>query len=234
MAFESILSLLNSNTGSLIASSSASFDFDAVTIQQHASKLRLTDNPIESGATITDHAVLDPKEITLNGIMVGYTPPSNLVSSKISSYSLIDYALPIEVKTITAQAENAVNKVSSAFTAVTNQYEQLAADFLPTYASISSDTSSTDRIAKGYEALLAIQRCGETLDVQTQLKTYSNMMIVSISALQQTAMSAEFSIVLREVFIVNTKIGTGLKRNLGVTQPKGVESGSVLSSIFGG
>ncbi len=47
------------------------FHFDVVTSEGHDSTLRLTENPIESGAAVADHAVLEPKEITINGVMVG-------------------------------------------------------------------------------------------------------------------------------------------------------------------
>lgn len=232
MAFTSILNTLKSNRGYLISSSNAYFDFDSVTVQQHASKLKLTDNPIEGGAQMTDHAVLEPKELTINGVMVGYTPPNNIISNKIKSYSLINYALPIEVKTMTAKAENIANKITSTYNAVINQTNQIAADFIPTYNPVG-DISATDRVAMGYEMLLSMQRSGELLTFHTELKQYTNMMIVSITALQQKEMSCEFSIVIREVFIVNTQKAQGLKQNLGVTQPKGVESSSALTSMTG-
>jgi len=230
MSYESILNLLNDNSGHLITSSNAHFDFDAVTVQQHISKLKLTDNPIEENSIITDHAVLEPKELTMNGIMVGYTPPKNTISNRIRSYPFINYILPIEVKTMTLQAEYIANRISSTYYTIKSIYHQIEAEFLPTYKDVKNDFSSLDRIANGYEMLLELQRSGELLTFQTPLKQYTNMMIISISATQQTVMSGEFSIAMREVFVVNTKKAAGLKQNLGVTQPKEIDEKSVQLS----
>ncbi|WP_350305173.1 phage baseplate protein [Photorhabdus viridis] len=62
-------------TASVITRSIGEFQFDCVTIENHESSLRITENPIESGVAIADHAVLEPKEITITGVMVGYEPP---------------------------------------------------------------------------------------------------------------------------------------------------------------
>lgn len=189
MSFISILNTLKNDRGYLISSSNAYFD--SVTVQQYASKLKLTDNPVESGMVITDYATVEPKELTINGLMVGYTPSNNIISNKIKSYSLIDYALPIEVKTMTAKAENMANKITSTYDSAINQTNQIAADFIPTYNAVN-DIYATDRIGMGYEMLLSMQRNGELLTFHNKLKQYTNMMIVSITALQQKEMSCEF------------------------------------------
>lgn len=243
MAFESILNSL-SGSSSLISNSSGSFDFDLVTIEQHTSKLRLTENPVESGANVSDHAVLDPKEITVNGLMVGYTPTKGPVSSLIGSTGLISYLLPVEVKAITAQAEQAVKQVASAFSAVSQSSTKVIADFLPDYLGSLFDKSSSDRISSAYDQLLSLQKSGEPLTLQTTTKQYENMMIISITMNQQTYMTGEFSLVLREIFIVETQTASGLeassksggtgtgKQNLGKTQPSG-KSASTLKAIAG-
>ena len=71
MAFQSILNKSSSNTG-LIITEAGTFSLDINTVEQHTSKLRVTENPIENGANIADHAVLDPKEVTVNGLVVSY------------------------------------------------------------------------------------------------------------------------------------------------------------------
>ncbi|QHJ84955.1 MAG: hypothetical protein [Bacteriophage sp.] len=239
MAFESILNLTANSSASLMSNSAGSFDFDLVTIEQHASKLRLTENPIEGGASVADHAVLEPKEITINGLVVGYTPAKRPLSNLISSNGLIDYVLPIEIKSITAQAEQAVKSIQSAYEAVSNTANKVIADFLPDYSIPAFDSSSSDRIAGAYEQLLLLQRSGEPLTLQTSTRQYKNMMIVSIQMNQQTKMTGEFSIVLREIFIVETKIANGLKassgkrQNLGKTQPKENHT-SALKAIMKG
>lgn len=79
MAFESILN--KSNKKGLISSSSGSFDFDIVTVESHTSTLKIVENPIETGSNISDHAVLEPKEVSITGIMVGYNRPPKFTPS---------------------------------------------------------------------------------------------------------------------------------------------------------
>ncbi|MCO6548372.1 MAG: hypothetical protein J6583_11435, partial [Gilliamella sp.] len=69
--FQSILNKSSKDSG-LIITENTVFSLDINTIEQHASKLRVTENPIENGANIADHAVLDPKEVTVYGLVVGY------------------------------------------------------------------------------------------------------------------------------------------------------------------
>ncbi|WNY18528.1 phage baseplate protein [Xylella fastidiosa] len=47
---------------------------DAVLEETHQAELRITENPIESGAMIGDHAVLMPQTVTIAGIVVDYHP----------------------------------------------------------------------------------------------------------------------------------------------------------------
>lgn len=230
MAYQSILNSSSRQLGHLITCSNAYFDFDVVTIEQHTSKLKLTDNPVESGTKITDHAILEPKELTINGILVGYTPSKKNVSNTTKSYSFNNYKLPIDIKTMTPQLERRISQISSAYSAITSKDQQIDTDFLPTYRDVKNDLSSSVRIANGYEMLLNLQQSGGLLTFQTSLKHYSNMMIVSISASQQKMMTGEFSIVMREVFVVNTQKASGLKQNLGITRPQKINKNSVLNS----
>ncbi|MDF7679107.1 hypothetical protein PT300_00115 [Enterobacteriaceae bacterium ESL0689] len=85
-----ILSGFNtSRRATVITRSIGDFILDCVTVEGHGSTLRLTENPVESGASIADHAVLEPKEITVSGVMVGYSPPQqfkNLTGYDTSFY----------------------------------------------------------------------------------------------------------------------------------------------------
>ncbi|ETS31157.1 hypothetical protein BB987_06220 [Photorhabdus temperata] len=72
---------------SIITRSIGEFQLDAVTVESHSSMLRLTENPIESGAAIADYAILEPKEITVIGIMVGYGKHKNLWGNYVRARS---------------------------------------------------------------------------------------------------------------------------------------------------
>lgn len=236
--FQSILNKSSKDSG-LIISDNFTFNLDINTVEQHASKLRVTENPIENGANIADHAVLDPKEVTVYGLVVGYE--TNTFSfDNLLGFNFSDYPLPMPIKTITAQAENMVNRFASHFKMGAKAVNQVIADFLPDYQSPLLNSLSSDRIADAYEKLLAIQRSGEPVTLQTNLRHYKNMILTSVGLTQKQNTSGEFVLTFCEIFIVDTLTASGLNvpkpktRNLGKTQPQKAEKKeSVLSKRRG-
>lgn len=234
--FKSILNKSSKDSG-LIITENTVFSLDINTIEQHASKLRVTENPIENGANIADHAVLDPKEVTVYGLVVGYE--TNTFSfDNLVGFNFSDYPLPMPVKTITAQAENMVNRFASHFKTGTKVTNQVVADFLLDYQSPFLNSSSSDRISDAHEKLLAIQRSGEPVTLQTNTRQYKNMILTSVGLTQKQNTSGEFVLTFREIFIVETQIASGLSvpksnnRNIGKTQPQKAEKQeSVLSKL---
>lgn len=243
--FESILGL-GGNSG-MISGSSGSFDFDVVTIESHESTLRVTENPIETGSNISDHAVLEPKEIVINGVMVAYNRPPKL-SSKTLGFDFPEFPLPFDVLPVVDKALDVANDfASSLMSGGVGQTINIAAEFLPNFQTPLADFSGGDRVRNAFDNLLSLQRSGDPVTLTTHSKQYENMMITSIVFDQDKEFSGEFSITLREIFIVESKIGAGLvvegsnmpkqvsKGNAGTTQPKKTEpSQSLLSRGLGG
>lgn len=60
----------------------AGIELDAVLTEVHSNTVRLTKNPVELGADITDHAIIEPKRITL-GVQVSDTPLGAAAFGKI-------------------------------------------------------------------------------------------------------------------------------------------------------
>ncbi|SIP74142.1 conserved hypothetical protein [Xenorhabdus innexi] len=250
------LSGFNTTTASVITRSIGKFLFDNVMIENHRSSLRITENPIESGAAIADHAILEPKEITIAGIMVSYQPPQYFSAIMGGNFpaALGRYPLPVEIRAMTRQTEAMVNRYMGTGAAMLDQvgYNRPVAPWLPNYQGRANDRSRTlDRIGKAYNDLLNLQKKGEPVTVMTGLKQYKNMMIVNISVTQMYDGSAEFSLTLREIFIVETQTAKGLhpnlkkaaakKKNMGKTQPKpkavpknSDSKNSMLHWLFGG
>lgn len=236
MAFESILN--KGNKRGMISSSNGSFSFDIITIESHTSTLRVTENPIETGSNISDHAVLEPKEITIMGVMVSYSQPTEL-TSRSSSIDLDDYPLSIDVSPIGAKALDIAKDFAS--NAIGNKVTNIAAQYLPNFQTPLADFSGGDRVRNAFDSLLSLQRSGELVEVMTHSKIYENMMITLIMFNQDKEFSGEFSITLREIFIVESKIGAGLvvegsdmpkqvsKGNAGTTQPKKIEENSSMA-----
>lgn len=226
MAFQSILDKSSKDSG-LIITENTVFSLDINTVEQHASKLRVTENPIENGANIADHAVLDPKEVTVYGLVVGYE--TNTFSfDNLLGVNFSEYPLPMPIKAVTAQTENMVKRYYASRSAGEKAANQVIADFLPDYQSPLLNSLSSDRIADAHEKLLAIQRSGEPVTLQTNTRQYKNMVITSVGLTQKQNTSGEFVLTFREIFIIETEVKNGFKmskpkvRNLGRTQPKEV------------
>lgn len=215
---------------SVITRSIGDFIFDCTVSEGHSSTLRVTKNPIESGADIADHAMLEPKSLTITGIIVGYEPPRyfrNLTG--IDTDILDDYPLPLEISAKVKHAEVMVEQYIGTAKTGLNLVKKVLAPWYPDLGVGSADTSQTlDRIGRAYNSLLSLQKSGEPITVQTGIKQYKNMMLTAISTTQDKPGAAEFSLTLEEVLIVENQTAIGLhpdlkgqpkKQNKGRTQP---------------
>lgn len=229
---------------SLVSRSIGSFTMDVVTVEMHDSELTLTENPIESGANIADHAILQPRQLTIIGTMVGYEPKKTTEEALAGyGFNVSDLPLPVELSAVTSQGLSIANRYASSIATVETATKRVIAEWLPDYVTYSNDESDTlDRVGKARNQLLQLQRSGEAIDIVTGLAKYSNMMITSVGVFQQYDGSAEFTISCREVFIVESKKGSGLKvkttragqqsagkKNSGKTNPK--EDRSMLDRV---
>lgn len=232
------------NAYNIISREIGSFTLDVTTVEMHDSTLTLTENPIESGANTADHAILNPRTITIVGTMVGYEPSKAFeqVASSMG-YEVSDLPLPFELQGVTSQAISLVNRYASTFTYAVEESKRILAPWLPDYLTFTNDESDTlDRVGKARNQLLELQRSGEVIDIVTGVAKYSNMMITSVGVFQQFDGSAEFTITAREVFIVESKVAGGLSvktsragqqssttKDMGKTQP--TQDKSALSRI---
>lgn len=193
--------------------------FDVVTTEDHQSDLSITENPIESGAAIADHAVIQPKQVTINGVMVDHDhstfgldlPFIGNIRGGIDF--LNNFPLPVKVITQTSQsiarAGRAISQVAGAYSqakSILNQARAIA-PFLPDFGlgGLLDSSAGDSRVQKCYADLVACQKSGETIDIQTGINLYKNMLIQSVAVNQSQDGSATFTITAREIFIVETK-----------------------------
>ena len=193
--------------------------FDVVTTEDHQSDLSITENPIESGAAIADHAVIQPKQVTINGVMVDHDhstfgldlPFIGNIRGGIDF--LNNFPLPVKVITQTSQAiaraGRAISQVAGAYSqakSILNQARAIA-PFLPDFGlgGLLDSSAGDGRVQKCYADLVACQKSGETIDIQTGINLYKNMLIQSVAVNQSQDGSATFTITAREIFIVETK-----------------------------
>lgn len=193
--------------------------FDVVTTEDHQSDLSITENPIESGAAIADHAVIQPKQVTINGVMVDHDhstfgldlPFIGNIRGGIDF--LNNFPLPVKVITQTSQtiarAGRVISQVAGAYSqakSILNQARTIA-PFLPDFGlgGLLDSSAGDGRVQKCYADLVACQKSGETIDIQTGINLYKNMLIQSVAVNQSQDGSATFTITAREIFIVETK-----------------------------
>lgn len=237
--------------------------FDVVTTEDHQSDLSITENPIESGAAIADHAVIQPKQVTINGVMVDHDhstfgldlPFIGNIRGGIDF--LNNFPLPVKVITQTSQsiarAGRAISQVAGAYSqakSILNQARAIA-PFLPDFGlgGLLDSSAGDSRVQKCYADLVACQKSGETIDIQTGINLYKNMLIQSVAVNQSQDGSATFTITAREIFIVETKTAqskssasgksksgraaaqSATKSQQGATQPKN-DTPKRTSSLF--
>ncbi|AOF54429.1 hypothetical protein BKG91_09365 [Rodentibacter caecimuris] len=243
--------------------------FDVVSSEDHQSNLSITENPIESGAAIADHAVIQPKQVTINGIMVdhdhnGFGADIPYLGNIRGGVDFLNrLPLPINVVTKTAQTLAKAGRVLSQSASIIKTASDAIngvrkiAPFLPDFSLgglLDSSLGGDGRVQQCYADLLASQKSGETIDIQTGIHLYKDMLIQSIAVNQSQDGSATFTITAREIFIVETQTtssGTSAagkdksgraatqsatKTQQGTTQPveKSPKKTSALFNIFKG
>lgn len=193
--------------------------FDVVTTEDHQSDLSITENPIESGAAIADHAVVQPKQVTINGIMVDHDHGTFGINSPYigNIRGVVDFLnnfpFPVPVITQTSQtiarAGRVISQAAGVYSQVTGVVNQVRAiaPFLPDFGlgGLLDSGVGDSRVQKCYADLIACQKSGETIEIQTGIHLYKDMMIQSISVNQSQDGSATFTITAREIFIVSTQ-----------------------------
>ena len=213
---------------------------DVVTVEDHQSDLSITENPIESGAAIADHAVIQPKRVTINGVVVDHDHSSFAGSIPFlgNIRGAVDFLnnipLPANVATKTAQtiakAGRLISQGAAALGSVTGAFggARKLAPFLPDFSVpelLGGAIGGDSRVQKCYADLLASQKSGETIEIQTGIHLYKDMLIESISVSQSQDGSATFTITAREIFVVNTQSSS--------SSGSGNKSGSKGSSTAG-
>jgi hypothetical protein len=142
--------------------------FDAVVRESHSSELTITDNPLETGVVVSDHAFMQPLRLDIEG----------------------------------AVTDTWLHATDPQGRAVPDPF-----------------ASSTSRSQVAWALLQDIQAAAEPFTLQTGLRAYFNMVIVSLSVDQDkdSAAALFFRASLREVILVSTQTVTYPPRAAGKT-----------------
>lgn len=141
--------------------------FDTNIREMHASELTVTDNPVETGVVVSDHAYMQPDKLDMD--------------ARVSDVSI-----------------HGIDAFNDPFSSVeTDDFGDVS-------------LSSVSRSQAAWKILTDLQRSAQPFQVQTGLKLYQNMVIVSLSGVQDkdTANVLDFHVTLRAVEIVSTQAVT--------------------------
>lgn len=212
-------------TETTIISSTALFTLDALINESHSSPLKITENPIESGSSITDNAILLPRPFEITGVMVDYNPNDTPLSKALEAVKIRapdfinEIPIPARLKSITAQTlvrvESALDMVAATASQLVggaSGISWLAKKFPNILPAGVADMSVNDhRISDLYTALRSIQASGETVYIYSETAQYPTAIILDVKVQINVEGSAEFTLSCREVFIVNTQTTSGVR-----------------------
>lgn len=215
----------------ILTEAGSTFTLDATTAENHARTLKPTSNPVESGAVISDHAILQPATLTLSGVMVDVNPAKSTLkklAGALQTYIdnpdfIDDISIPGTLKSITNQTVEFVNRsidlvattASSLFNGESSEQRALA-PWLPTLFPVGTVDFSEGklRIAQAYDQLFAIQKSGLPVVVVTSTALYRSMVITSIKVDIDASKGnfATFTLVFQEIIIADTQ-NTGINNS---------------------
>lgn len=152
--------------------------FDAVFEETHESELEVTDNPVESGVVVSDHAYMKPLKLT--------------ISAGVSDTSLRGWGGGYQI------SQGALVGGGSGE----------GKDFWSRNAPSDPFASDTGRSKRAFELLTELQKRAEPFAVQTGLRLYKNMVCTAIRTSQDKDSSGAllFTAELREVIIAYTQV----------------------------
>lgn len=183
--------------------------FDAVFEETHEAEMEVTDNPVETGIVVSDHAFMKPLKVTL--------------SAGVTDTPLKGWGGGYQI------AQGALSGGGSG----------AGKDFWSRNATNDPFASDAGRSRRAYELLTELQKKAEPFDLQTGLKLYKNMVCTSIRTSQDKDSSSAllFTAELREVIVVYTQVVKypprkpgATKRQASAKKDKGEQQGKEVTS----
>lgn len=204
--------------------------FDGIMRTDHASHVRATQYPVQTGVTMTDHAIVEPAELTID-IMMTDTAGNILTNDILGNFvgAAVGNILGSTAGTIAKIAVSANKMVQNAmqqatggiFGSMTQQNTGLS--ILQGELSKPSAISGvgSGRSVNAWQALKSMQLERTPLTVTTRLQTYENMIIEELSAPDdfQTLNALKCTVHLKQIIFANVAEVTTSKRAAASSSP---------------
>lgn len=148
--------------------------FDGIMRTEHVSRIKPTTYPVQTGVQMTDHAIIDPADLTIEIMM--------------SDAETRDFASQDTVTNLCYQAAKMVLG--------TGAFKEL-------FTKMPGGGQGEGRSAAAWATLRAMQLSRTPITVETRLQTYKNMLITELSAPDdvQTLHALRCQVRLQEIFI---------------------------------
>jgi hypothetical protein len=230
--------------------------FDGIMRTDHQSHVRTTNYPVQTGVTMTDHAIVEPAELSID-IMMTDTAGDILTNDILGNF--VDFGvtnlLGKTAGTVAKIAMNANKMVQNAlqqstkgiFGSMTQQNTGLGSLFGELSSPSAISSVGNGRSVNAWQALKSMQLERAPLTVTTRLQTYENMIIEELSAPDdyQTLNALKCTVHLKQIIFANVAETTVSKRaaasaeltNGGQTAVQKVENKTALkkaSEVAGG
>lgn len=189
--------------------------FDGIMRTDHSSHIRATQYPVQTGVTMTDHAIIEPAELTID-IMMTDTANNNLYGSVMNNLSsfLIQGAENIIGKTAGMAVSIAVTADKIVSSGILGEFgENLKKKNPGLFGWLKAEVDGPSdlfmvgegRSVSAWKKLKQMQLDRQPLTVETRLQTYENMLIEDLSAPDdyQTLNCLKCSVHLRQILFAN-------------------------------
>ena len=157
--------------------------FDGIMRSEHVSRVRPTNYPVQTGVTMTDHAIIEPVELTIEIMMTDSSADSYMNLSPVVS-GVLRQATGVPI--IGGVVQNAVMPVVDTFlqsAPIVKKIYDWYSNFrgLPKMPDIFTSPGENRSIAV-WKSLRSMQLSRVPITVETRLQTYHNMLIEELSA----------------------------------------------------
>lgn len=145
--------------------------FDGIMRSEHVSRVRPTNYPVQTGVTMTDHAIIEPVELTIEIMMTDSSADSYMNLSPVVS-GVLQKVTGVPIIGTVLQSAPLVKKIY-------DWYSNFRG--LPKMPDILTQPGENRSIA-AWKSLRAMQLSRVPITVETRLQTYHNMLIEELSA----------------------------------------------------
>lgn len=145
--------------------------FDGIMRSEHVSRVRPTNYPVQTGVTMTDHAIIEPVELTIEIMMTDSSADSYMNLSPFVS-GVLQKVTGVPIIGNVLQSAPLVKKIY-------DWYSNFRG--IPKMPDILTQPGENRSIAT-WKSLRAMQLSRVPITVETRLQTYHNMLIEELSA----------------------------------------------------